>query len=352
MNTAENVFVGIPGQSLDRSSASLLAEHRPAGVVLFQRNIASVEQFLALIAELRQLLPDAILAVDAEGGRVDRLKDLVGEAPAASLLARRPPASALAAGRLVAQSLRLFDLDIDFAPVVDLDRGERGNGLDGRYLGSRSARITPRARSFLRGLHSGGVGGCLKHFPGLGAATADSHHEPAVIELTAEELQADLKPYWSLTALAGAVMVGHAIYPAFDRQSRPASLSPAVIGDLLREQLGFDGLVLSDDLEMNALERYGQLADRAEAAFAAGCDAVLACASLEALPELAERLGKRKFDRRRRDSRRRLEIYRQRLRTLRWANDALTLDHDANRLAAVREGLLAVREGLAAFQAI
>jgi len=355
---AEHVFVGIPGPRLDDATAALLVGSRPGGVVLFRRNLATPAQLFALVAELRRLLPAAVLAVDAEGGRVDRLSGLVGPAPAASLLARRPPPVARQAGYWIAQALRLFDLDLDFAPVVDLDRGEAGNALDGRYLGSRDAAVTQRARAFLRGLHGGGVAGCLKHFPGLGAAEADTHHRTAVVRLSAAELASHLKPYAALLPLAGAVMMSHAVYPALDREERPASLSPPVIEGLLRLGLGFDGLVVSDDLEMQALADRGDLPARAEAAFAAGCDVVLACATTAALPEIVARLERPRHAGRRRDAGRRLASWRQRLRALRWAADLRDLPGVEGGAAAGPAGpphspaerraqLGAVREGLA-----
>ncbi|MBV8201241.1 MAG: glycoside hydrolase family 3 protein [Acidobacteria bacterium] len=351
MSAGDFVFAGIPGPRLDGATAALLAASRPGGVVLFGRNLRGAGQVLDLVAGLRRLLPDAVLAVDAEGGRVDRLGALIGPAPAASLLARRPPAAARRAGRCIAQALRLFDVDLDLAPVVDLDRGETGNALDGRYLGVRDPAVTQRAREFLRGLHGGGVGGCLKHFPGLGAAGEDTHDRPATVRLGAAALAPHLKPFEALLPLAGAAMVAHAVYPALDPKERPASLSPPVIEELLRGELGFDGLVLSDDLEMQALAPWGDLPVRAEAAFAAGCDVVLACATLAALPEIVARLARPRHARRRREAARRLAACRQRLRTLRWASDSVSLLQDPQartaRLGAVREDLASLSRDLA-----
>src|SRR4030095_5055792 len=123
MRPAEQVFVGIPGPELDSASAALLSAHQPGGVVLVKRNIQHEEQLNELMTALRRLLPEGVFAIDAEGGRVDRLKDVVGAAPGAPLLARHGASYSLQAGHWVAQSLRLFDIDVSFAPVVDLDRG-------------------------------------------------------------------------------------------------------------------------------------------------------------------------------------------------------------------------------------
>ncbi len=331
MRAAEQVFVGIPGPELDAASAALLAEHQPGGLVLFSRNIKDPEQLNDLVTAVRRVLPDAILSIDAEGGRVDRLRDVVGAAPAAGVLARNPASFALQAGTWVAQSLRLFDIDVDFAPVVDLDRGATDNALDGRYLGATPAEVVPRARAFLRGLHAGGAGGCLKHFPGLGGAQADTHFKVASVYLPKEALRADLDPFEALSRLAGAIMVGHAIYPGYDAACRPSTLSPIVIGGLLRGRLGFQGLVFSDDLEMKALDEWGDLPGRSEAAFAAGCDILLLCHTLEALPDIVARLENPVYEERLQEANRRLDTYRQRLRTLRSARDYVRLMKEASR---------------------
>jgi beta-N-acetylhexosaminidase len=346
MRPADLVFVGIPGPTLDRATAALLAEHRPGGIVLFGRNVEDAEQLLALVTALRKLVPETILAIDAEGGRVDRLRDVVGPTPSAALLARNPGNLAYQAGRWIGQALRLFDIDLDFAPVVDLERGERDNALDGRYLGARPEEVIPRAQAFLRGLHEGGVGGCIKHFPGLGGAGEDTHLGASVVYLPASDLRADLEPFAALADLAGAVMVAHGIYPAYDGE-RPATLSPPILGGLLRGRLGFAGLAVSDDLEMQALDTWGDLAERSQAAFAAGCDVLPACSHCEALPEIVRRLEDPGLASRRMEAYARLDRYRHRLRTLHEAQEHLTLQrasHHGHRLEEIRQNLEEIGE--------
>jgi len=347
MHPAEQVFVGIPGPELDAESAGLLAAHRPGGVVLFKRNIKDEEQLNELVTALRRLLPEAVLAIDAEGGRVDRLKEVVGPAPGAALLARHAPSYSLQAGHWVAQSLRLFDIDVDFAPVVDLDRGATANALDDRYLGSTPAQVIPRAQAFLRGLYGGGAGGCLKHFPGLGGAGEDTHFRMSAVYLPAEELQTDLEPFRALVRLAGAVMVGHALYPAYDSSMRPATLSPSIIGGVLRGRLGFDGLAFSDDMEMQALDEWGDLPERCESCFAAGCDVLLVCHTLAALPDIVARLANPGLQERVAEANRRLDTYRQRLMTLRTAQDYVKLMRETSRgerLDRIRQALEQLQE--------
>jgi beta-N-acetylhexosaminidase len=349
MKPADQVFVGLPGPELDKVSAGLLAAHRPGGVILFKRNIVDEEQLNGLMTALRRLLPEAVVAIDAEGGRVDRLKDVVAPAPAAAVLAKRPASSALQAGNWVAQSLRLFDIDVDFAPVVDLDRGLPGNALDERYFGATPAAIIPRAQAFLRGLHTGGAGGCLKHFPGLGGAGEDTHHRMSAVYLPEEELRPDLEPFAALSRLAGAVMVGHALYPAYDSSMRPATLSPTILGGLLRGRLGFDGLAFSDDMEMKALDEWGDLPERCETAFASGCDVLLLCHTLEALPAIVDRLAHPSLEGRVAEANLRLDTYRQRLLTLRTARDYVNFMRNSNqgeRLERVRQALDQLGESL------
>ncbi len=347
MRAAEQVFVGIPGPQLDPESAGLLSAFQPGGVVLFKRNIKDEEQLNELVTNLRRLLPETVLAIDAEGGRVDRLKEVVGPAPAASLLARHPPSYSLQAGHWVAQSLRLFDIDVDFAPVVDLDRGATDNALDGRYLGTTPTQVIPRAQAFLRGLYGGGAGGCLKHFPGLGGAGEDTHFRMSAVYLPVEELRTDLEPFRALVRLAGAVMVSHALYPAYDASMRPATLSPAIIGGVLRGRLAFDGLAFSDDMEMKALDEWGDLPERCEACFAAGCDVLAVCHTLTALPDIVGRLEHPGLRERLAEANRRFETYRQRLLTLRTAQEYIKLMRETSRgerLDRIRQALEQLQE--------
>jgi beta-N-acetylhexosaminidase len=288
---AELVIVGVPGKELEPETEALLRELRPGGVILFRRNVESAEQLGALVAAIRRAAPGTLLYCDAEGGRVDRLAGIVGPAPAGAALGRAAPELARRAGRWVGESLRLFGFDVDFAPVVDLDHGEADNALDGRYLGRSPAEVVPRARAFLEGLHEAGVGGCVKHFPGLGPSRGDTHFETGLVEQEAEALGPDLEPFARLADLAGSVMVAHAVFPGLDPERRPASLSRPIASLLLRGRLGFTGVAVADDLEMQALDPWGDLAERSAAALAAGCDLLPICHTLEAVPGIVERLA-------------------------------------------------------------
>ncbi|HEV7668682.1 MAG TPA: glycoside hydrolase family 3 N-terminal domain-containing protein [Thermoanaerobaculia bacterium] len=336
---AEPVWVGLPGPKLEGPSADLLAAHQPGGVVLFGRNCVDPEQLFDLVRAIRTILPRAILAIDAEGGRVDRLRNVVAPAPAASRLAAQLPSASIAAGRAVGRALRLFDLDVDFAPVVDLDRGHAGNALDDRCLGVRPEEVVPRARAFLAGLHMSGIGGCLKHYPGLGGAGEDTHHEGSVVRLTREELDDDLAPFDALGGFAGAVMISHAAYPSYDAKALPATLSPC-IHRLLRRRLGPHVLAVCDDPEMKALAPWGDLPERTAAAFLAGCDVLPVCRDLAALPAIAERLANPALEARQAEAHHRIERYRNRIAALRAPEDAEASWDE--RLAEIRTDLAAL----------
>ena len=336
------LMVGLPGPALGALAARLLARLRPGGVILFRRNVESEAQLLALVGDVRRRAPEALLFVDAEGGRVDRLAPVVGPAPAASRLAQAPPTWSRRAGLWVGRGLRYFGFDVDLAPVVDLDRGGRGNALDGRCLGARPAAVAARGRAFLHGLEAAGVAGCVKHFPGLGGAGEDTHYRGAVVSLDAEALAADLRPFALLATQAAAVLVGHAAYPALDPGGLPASLSPAIAGHLLRRRLSFRGLAISDDLEMRALGEWGSLPEVAAAALAAGCDLLPVCHSLEGALEVAARLSRPRLAERAREAGGRLRRYRRHLGRLR------RLARHPESLAAVQRRLRDLDEALAA----
>jgi beta-N-acetylhexosaminidase len=287
------LFLGIEGTTLTAAETRILRRVHPAGIVLVTRNIADEGQLLQLVADLRAVAPNAIFCLDAEGGRVDRLRSVVAPAPAAATLAHCPPATARRAGRLLGAALRAFDFDLDFAPVVDLDHGITGNALDERTFGSTPRSVIARAKAVLLGLNEAGVGGCIKHFPGLGRATADTHLRGAHIRATQADLARDLTPFSELFSAAESAMVGHAIYPAWDLEIRPASLSPAIATTLLRRRSGFRGALFSDDLEMGALAEFGSLPELGEQALVAGCDGLLFCRRVEEAPEIASALGRR-----------------------------------------------------------
>jgi len=311
------LFLGFEGKALTREERRLLIRLVPAGIVLFTRNLGEAGEVEELIRQVRSILPEVLLTVDAEGGRVDRLKGIAGPSPAAAELALQPPGAALRAGRRMGTLLRRFDFDLDFAPVVDLDHGLSGNALDQRTFGRTPRAVVARARAFASGLHDSGIGSCLKHFPGLGAAPADTHFGVARIEQPRRSLSASLTPFTALLASVSSVMVSHAIYPGWGENVLPASLSRSICHELLRRQLGYRGCLFSDDLEMGALSEIGDLPAIGASALAAGCDGLLFCRRLEEGPAIAAALARPKLRRRLNEATKRVERLRRDLGDLR-----------------------------------
>lgn len=310
--------VGLSGPTLEANERAILEEQPPSAVILFRRNIETEGQLLRLVGEIRALPGRPILFIDQEGGPVDRLRDFAGPFPSFHAAARA--GLARRAGELAGRACALFGFDVDLAPVVD----RRLPGAGESVLGERAAaadagEIIAAGRAFLEGLHERGVGGCLKHFPGLGRARFDTHYDLPVLPDERQELAEDLRPFRALHELAGAVMVSHA---ARESDPVPSSLSREIATRLLRGELGFDGAALSDDLEMGALARFGGLPERSAAAANAGCDLVFVCSRIEEYPACVEEVGRRVPEERRDEALRRVETYRERLSALRLAAPA------------------------------
>ncbi|MEP7212233.1 MAG: glycoside hydrolase family 3 N-terminal domain-containing protein [Acidobacteriota bacterium] len=280
--------IGLPGPDLDEKTLRLLDDVRPGGVCLFSRNIRDAEQTRALLDGIRgSMSVEPILSIDQEGGLVDRLRRLVSPMPSASDL--RTAVDAKRLGEIVAECLRIIGFNVDFAPVVDVaneSRSAANNGIFSRTFGGSANEVVELAGAFLSALEAGGCLGCLKHFPGLGASAVDSHEELPIVEVALDELyEIDLFPYRSLINSARSVMVAHAAYPNVALQETdqngkllPSSLSYAFVTKLLRDEMGFDGLSVTDDLEMGAiLKNYG-IGDACRLAVSAGQDILAICA--------------------------------------------------------------------------
>lgn len=286
---ARRFVLGVEGEFLADAEREIVAEFPPAGFILFRRNLVSASQTKRLVRELRAAVRRPVfVAVDQEGGRVDRLAAFRKPSPSAEAVAARGERSCEAAGRSTGKALSSLGFDVDFAPVVDLrPEGGEGIGFGGRTFGDEPDAVTRLAGAFLRGLGEAGVAGCLKHFPGLGRGTVDSHLSlPSVDASRRELLGRDVVPFARLAAAAPGMMVSHGLYRALD-PVRPASLSPRIIRTLLLGRLGFPGAVFSDDLEMGALGGVGDLAERSRLAFLAGSTFLLICREISEAPEAA-----------------------------------------------------------------
>jgi beta-N-acetylhexosaminidase len=276
------LFLGLSGPVLTADEIALFRQCDPAGYILFARNCIDPDQMLALTDSLRSLAQrDLPILIDQEGGRVARMKPPVwAEFPPAArfgALYDVAPVTAIEAARLNALILALILRDagvtVDCLPLLDV-RAPGGHDIIGdRSYGSEPMRVAALGKATLDGLRAGGVIGVVKHIPGHGRATVDSHLGLPVVTATREELQVDFEPFRSLNT-APMAMTAHIVYSAIDAD-RCATLSPAVIGDTIRGAIGFDGLLMSDDLGMKALG--GSFAARTRDCLAAGCDIALHC---------------------------------------------------------------------------
>lgn len=274
---------GIEGFALSDEERRFFRDAEPAGYILFKRNCESQEQLLRLTDSLRAIdgRDDLPILIDQEGGRVARMRPPVWPAfPAAERFAnlyQAAPSSAIEAVRANARALALMlrsaGINVNALPLLDVRQEGATDIIGDRALGSEPMQVAALGRAVLDGMASVGVVGIIKHMPGHGRALVDSHKELPVVTASAEELETDLEPFERLAA-SPMGMTAHVVYTAWDPE-RPASLSPIVIRDIIRERIGFDGLLMSDDLGMEALQ--GDFGDRAAGVVAAGCDLALHC---------------------------------------------------------------------------
>ena len=274
---------GLEGLALKDDERSFFRDSEPAGFILFRRNCESQEQMLRLTDSLRALngRDDVPILIDQEGGRVARMRPPEWPAfpPAErfAILYRAAPSSAIEAvranARALALMLRSVGVNVNALPLLDVRQEGASDIIGDRALGSEPMQVAALGRAVLDGMASAGVVGIIKHIPGHGRALVDSHKELPVVTAGADELESDLEPFERL-ASAPMGMTAHVVYTAWDSE-RPASLSPVVIRDIIRERIGFDGWLMSDDLGMEALK--GDFASRAAGVVAAGCDVALHC---------------------------------------------------------------------------
>jgi beta-N-acetylhexosaminidase len=289
---------GLEGLELTADERSFIRDADPAGFILFKRNCETREQLRRLTGSLRDLTgrADLPILVDQEGGRVARLKPPEWPAfPAAerfSDLYAIAPSSAMEAARANARAIALtlsdVGINVNALPLLDVRQEGASDIIGDRALGTEPMQVAALGRAVLDGMASAGVVGIVKHMPGHGRALVDSHKELPVVTASAEALDRDLEPFERL-ASAPMGMVAHVVYAAWD-PDRPASQSPIVIERIIRERIGFDGFLMSDDSNMNALS--GTQAERAAACVAAGCDVALPCNGVLADNiEIAAQLG-------------------------------------------------------------
>ncbi|MFH1349376.1 MAG: beta-N-acetylhexosaminidase [Pseudomonadota bacterium] len=278
-------MAGIPGPQVDEGTESLIRDYHLGGVILFSRNIEGPIQIAKLCKDLQDTAlkyhgTQLFLAVDQEGGRVARLKEPFTLFPGNSAMGMDPRAveGAIEFGRVTAMEMKMVGLNMNLAPVVDVQRGEPEQHLIGRTFGEDPKKVALLGRTVIRTLQGEGVMAVAKHFPGLGRTLLDPHFYLPMIEIKMEEMEeVNLLPFRAaIEEQVSAIMTSHAVYPAMDPE-RPATLSPTILNQLLREKMNFGGLIITDDLEMGAIVTHYGAGGGALAAFEAGADLLLIC---------------------------------------------------------------------------
>ena len=286
------ILSGVPGKEIDPATAALFRKVQPGGFILFGRNIESAPQLRKLIDDLRDLSAvEPIITIDQEGGRVSRLRLIGSEPPNAQQLRDKGDLELVREhGALTGRLLRLFGFNLDLCPVLDISfDDEADNSLRGRCYGRDVTEVVRLAGAFNDALRGEGIASCGKHFPGYSAATIDAHHDLPLIERTRAELDAnELAVFRQFANRVDSMMICHGWYPCFEPEKTAASLSHRIITDLLRGELGFKGLIMTDDLDMGAiLNEYG-LEETIRRAIGAGNDLAMIC---HRVPAIEEALG-------------------------------------------------------------
>ena len=295
MQPGQYILMGVLGTELDSATAQIIRQVQPAGFILFGRNIRSAAQLRRLLDDLRgEVRHVPIVTIDQEGGRVSRLKECGSEPPSAKQLREKGDLRLIERhGALTGEILRLFGFNLDLAPVLDTSfESDLENSLKNRTWGTTAEEVILHAGAFNRTLREQGVLSCGKHFPGYSRAAVDPHHELPIVTRTRAELEAfEWKPFRALAPEMDAFMIGHGNYPALDPSGLPSSLSPKIIRDLLRGEWGYQGAVISDDLDMGAIVGHYGLADSVTRAVNAGNDLLLLCHRPELIPAAAQALA-------------------------------------------------------------
>ena len=278
------LVVGLSGVELTGLERAWLKLIRPAGIILFRRNITDAVQTHALLAESTAYCGTASLrCVDIEGGTVDRLRDAVARMPSAQAVAQTGKLALMRRhGALIAKEAAGFGFNCTLAPVLDLALPASASVMGTRAVAPDPAGVIAYARTFLAGLAGHGVVGCGKHFPGLGGGNLDSHlATPAIDRAWPQLWDEDLVPYQSLVSELPMVMINHAIYPATRSGHRPATVSAYWINAILRKRIGYRGLIISDDMEMGGILKFMPIEEAAVAAIRAGIHLLEICKSPE-----------------------------------------------------------------------
>jgi beta-N-acetylhexosaminidase len=315
-SVAQLIMTGVPGKELDAETARLFRRVQPGAYILFGRNIESATQLRRLIDDLRDLSDiEPIITIDQEGGRVSRLRLIGNEPPNAQQLRDKNNIDLIRRhGDNTGRLLRLFGFNLDLCPVLDISfNDDAENSLRGRCYGRTAEEVVRNAGAFNRAMREQGIASCGKHFPGYSAATSDAHYQLPRIDRTREELdQNELAVFRAFMGAGGSpnrieaievnrpylkegivdsMMICHAWYPCFEVQPMPATASRRIITELLRNEFGFDGLIMTDDLDMGAILTGYRLDDTIRLCLEAGNDIVMLCHRVPEIETVQRILG-------------------------------------------------------------
>jgi beta-N-acetylhexosaminidase len=275
------IMTGVPGRELEPKTAKLFRKVQPGAFILFGRNIESAAQLRKLIDDLRDLSEiEPIITIDQEGGRVSRLRLIGNEPPNAQQLRDKNDLDLIRRhGDITGRLLRLFGFNLDLCPVLDISfNDDAENSLRGRCYGKTVEQVVRNASMFNAALREQGIASCGKHFPGYSAAPSDAHYELPRIDRSREQLdQNEFAVFREFVPDVDSMMTCHGWYPCFESEKTPASLSRRIVTDLLRDELGFGGLIMTDDLDMGAILTRYQLEDTIRLAITAGNDVAMIC---------------------------------------------------------------------------
>src|SRR5437868_1922960 len=289
------VVIGVPGKELDPETAQLFRRVQPGAFILFGRNLENAAQLRKLIDDLRDVSEiEPIITVDQEGGRVSRLRRIGSEPPNAQQLREKDAVNLIRRhGDITGRLLRLFGFNLDLCPVLDISfDDEAENSLRGRCYGTTVEEVIRNAGAFNQAMREQGIASCGKHFPGYSAATSDAHYQLPRIDRTREELdQNELAVFREFVNDVDSMMICHGWYPCFESEKTPATLSSRIITDLLRNELVFNGLIMTDDLDMGAILTGYRLDETIRLAIAAGNDLAMICHRIPEIETVQQILG-------------------------------------------------------------
>lgn len=291
----EFIVMGIPGEALDAQTISIIKEVQPSGFILFARNIKSPQQLRDLTDHLRRVVNhEPIITIDQEGGRVSRLKEFMAEPPSARQLAARGDVSLIREhGLLTGKLLRLFGFNLNLAPVLDVELdADNDNSLNQRAYGKTPEQVTKNALAFLEGMISEGILSCGKHFPGYSCASVDPHNALPTVDRSKDAmLTTEWVPFRQMLDRVDSLMIGHVSYPLIDPTGLPATLSPHMVRELVRQEWQFKGCTITDDLDMGAINKIYGSTEAATMALNAGNDILLVCHNIAGVPKIAQALA-------------------------------------------------------------